>query len=308
MAKQTAMDRVRALYAKNSKVKDIIDSSTVAAKVYVETDGIPIPEGHPFRDLTRLPCLPFNKIVQYAGKPDTGKSTMGALLMVEAQRAGFKIVLWDTEEKFSPNRFKMLGGDPDAIEMIRTNEIIIGGQLIKDLVTALKEDNPKQPILIVWDSVGGGVSRANAEINRIKKKNAQPGQEAKENGQVTKDIVSLMNKYRDQICVYMANQTYAKIGFMQKGDKAKGGDGVEFFSSIIVFVKRLKVLTREIDTVKEKIGIIMQAVVTKNHLSEGETSVYEMNFEVTAKGVKKSDFKFAKKKDDDEGDDEDADE
>jgi RecA/RadA recombinase len=298
--KPSAFDKIEAMYAKNSRVMQILDNSTLDIRDYTEDMGVPLTEENALRKLTGLPCIPFNKIIQVAGKPDTGKSTIGTDTAVSAQKAGFKILLWDTEDKFDPARFQKFGGVAADIKSIKTNEIAIGGQLVKDYIKAFKTDEPKCKIFIIWDSIGGGVSRTNAEINRITKRNAQPGQEAKENGQVVKDIVTMMNVYPDSICMYMANQTYAKIGFMQKGDKAKGGDGVEFFSSIIVFMKRMKVLTAVIGKKMMKKGIITEATVTKNHLSREEDSVYKMKFEVTASGIKESDFEFKKKDEEDE--------
>lgn len=304
--KLSAVERVQAMYAKNAKVQVAI-SSGASKKVYTEADGIPLSEDHPIRALTGLPCLPYNKVVQWAGKPDTGKSTFGAITLVPAQLSNHRIIYWDTEEKFDAHRCEMLGGNPGTIDFIRTNDIRIGGQIVKDLINAYKEDEPDCKILILWDSVGGGLSRSNAERNLADmKKSGQPGAEAKENGEVIRHIVSMMNVYRDSIAMYMANQTYSKIGFMQSGDKAKGGDGIEFFSSLIVFVKRIKVLTKTVNKQMVKYGIITEATVTKNHLSQGATSVHKMRFEVTAEGAKVSDFEFKSEKDD--GEDEDSDE
>ncbi len=301
--KVSAVDKLKAMYAKNSRVMKVLNNDSLDIRDYTEDMGAPLAPNNAIRLLTGLPCIPFNKIVQVAGKPDTGKSTIGTDTAVGAQKAKFKILLWDTEDKFDAARFEKFGGVAADVIPIKTNEIIIGGQLIKDYIKALKEDEPKCKIFIIWDSIGGGTSRANAEINRITKRNAQPGQEAKENGQVVKDIVTMMNVYPDSICMYMANQTYAKIGFMQKGDKAKGGDGVEFFSSIIVFMKRLKIVTETVNKKLLKKGIITEATVTKNHLSREEKSVYKMKFEVTAFGMTESDFEF-KKADDEEDEDE----
>ncbi len=290
--KLSAVERVQLAYAKNPLAAKVVQVG-MATKDYGPDDGLPLPDGNPLRELLSIPVLPYNKIVQKAGKPDTGKSTDGALLVVAAQLAGLKVVYWDSEEKVDPNRIVMLGGNADDITFVRTNDIRIGGQMLKELVIALKEDEPDCKILIIWDSVGGGVSRADMQRNLADmKKSSQPGAAAKENGEVIRSIVGLMNAYRDSICVYIANQTYAKIGFMQSGDKAKGGDAVEFFSSAIIFCKRVKVLTRTENKQLVKYGIISECTVTKNHLTPGKTSVYKKRFEITADGAKVSDFTF----------------
>jgi RecA/RadA recombinase len=267
-----------------------IGDGKVETKEYVATDGVPLRETSILRQLTGLPCLPFNKIAQVAGKPDTGKSTTAGETMADAQRAGHYVILMDTEGKFDAVRFRDgLGGDPDEIMLVKTNEIRFGAQLMKDYINAIKAEDADAKILVVWDSVGGSLSRSETERNLADERHAQPGQEAKENGQVVRHLAGMFNKYPNSIAVLLINQTYAKIGFMQKGDAAKGGTGIEFFSSLIVMLKRIKVLTKTEKKVKVKAGIITRATVSKNHLSQGKTSVYQMDFVITAAGVTPSD-------------------
>jgi RecA/RadA recombinase len=269
----------------------IIDNSTGKPKEYTEADGVPLPPSNPVRCMTDLPCLPFNKVVQVAGKPDAGKSTTAGEIAAAAQKAGFEIVIWDAEQKFDAARFKKeFGGDPEKIHVIQTNEIRKGGQLVKDFICVIKEDNPKAKIFVVWDSVGGSISRAETDRNLSDEKHAQPGTEARENSSVIRHWVGMFNKYPDSIAVLLVNQTYAKIGFMQHGDQAKGGSGIEYFSSLIIYLRRVKVLTKVSKKKKIKTGIITRATVAKNHLSQGKTSVHQMDFVITAAGSSVSDL------------------
>lgn len=279
------LDRIKSLYAKDTTMQRILGNSSGAPKVYTDTDGVPLPENNPIRQMTELPCIPFNKIAQIMGKPDTGKSTTAAEIMVSAQKAGFKVIVWDAEDKLDLTRFQAIGGDPNNLYIIKTNEIRKGGQLVKDYINVIKEDSPDAKILAVWDSVGASLSRAESEQNLADEKHAQPGQQAKEAGSVVRHWVSIFNKYPDSICVLLVNQTYAKIGFMMKGDQAKGGSGIEYFSSLIIGLKRIKVLTKMEKKRKVKLGIVTRATVTKNHLSQGKTSVYQQDFVITAAGT-----------------------
>lgn len=273
------------LYAKDKRVQSIIGTGSDVKAVYTAEDIIPLPDSHPLRLLSGLPGLPYNKLVQVAGKPDSGKSTMAAESMVAAQKAGAQVILWDSEEKFDSSRFEDMGGKPEDVLLIRTNEILKGGELTRRFITAVKEQDEKAKILFVWDSVGGSQSRSHAERELDNEKHAQPGQDAKEVGSVMKVLVALVNKYPDSIAVYLSNQTYAKIGFMQKGDQASGGAKLEYHSSLIVMLKRIKVLTKVVKGVTTKYGIITRATVSKNHLSQGQTSVHQLDFEITAKGA-----------------------
>lgn len=275
------------LYQKDKRAQSIISTGDTVAPEYTSNDVTPLPPSHPLSHLTSLPGLPYNKIVQVSGKPDTGKSTWAGEAMSSAQRAGVQVILWDSENKFDAGRFeKHFKGDPSQILLIKTNEILKGGELARRFITAVKDQDKDAKVLFVWDSVGGSQSRAHAERELDDERHAQPGQDAKENGAVMKMLVGLINKYPDSIAVYLANQTYAKIGFMQKGDAAAGGTKIEYHSSLIVMLKKIKTLTKQVKGVMTKYGIISRATVTKNHLSSGETSVHQMDFQVTADGAK----------------------
>lgn len=285
MSSKSVLERVQALYAKDESMKRILSNASGRPKTLTEADGVPLPEQNPVRQMTGLPCLPFNKIVQLAGKPDTGKSTCAGEIMAAAQKAGFEVIVWDAEDKLDLNRFAgEFGGNPETLHIIKTNEIRKGGQLVKDYIKVLKDDNSDSRVLVVWDSVGASVSRAETERNLADERHGQPGQDAKEAGSVIRHLVGTFNLYPDSISVLLVNQTYAKIGFMAHGEQAKGGSGVEYFSSLIIGLKRVKTLTRTEKKKKVKYGIVTRATVSKNHLSQGKTSIYQMDFMITASG------------------------
>ena len=281
---------VQKLYAKDKRSQEIISTGDKVKTTYTKDDVVTAPDGHPLTVLTGLPGIPYNKMIEVAGEPDTGKSTFGDTLLAHAQKTGIQCIKWDSEDKFDAHRYKEeYGGDPDSLFLIKTNETLRGGEMVRKFVTAIKTADPSAKILINWDSVGGSQSRTHAERELDDEKHAQPGQDAKENAQVMKMLVALMNKYPDSIAVYMANQVYAKIGFMMHGNASSGGKKIEFFSSLRIQLKRVKVLTKTINKVKVKYGIINKATVLKNHLSQGKNSVYEQQFTITASGYQPCD-------------------
>lgn len=286
------------LYAKDKKVQSIICTGASVKTEYTDADVVPLPEGHPLRVLSGLPGIPYNKLWQCAGKPDCGKSTLAAETMVAAQKAGVQVVLWDSEDKHDSARFIKFGGDPAEILMVKTNEILKGGELVRKYITAIKTQDPDAKILFVWDSLGGSQSRSHAERELDSEKHAQPGQDAKEVGSVMKSLVALINKYPDSIAVYIVNQTYAKIGFMMHGDAASGGTKVEYHSSMIIMLKRIKVLTRVVKGLTMKEGIISRATVTKNHMSQSRTSIHQLDFKITAMGTELTDGETSEESDD----------
>lgn len=288
------VDNIQKLYAKDKKIQSIISTGSAVRTEYTINDVIPISQTHPLGTLISLPGIPFNKIVQIAGKADAGKSTLAGEVMAAAQKSGVQVILFDSEQKFDAERFtKHFGGDPSQILMIKTNEILKGGELARKFIIAVKEQDPSAKLLFVWDSIGGSQSRTHAERELDSEKHLQPGQDAKENGSVMKMLVALINKYPDSIAVYLANQTYDKIGFMQKGQAVSGGSKIEYHSSLIITLKRIKTLTKQVKGVVTKYGIITRATVVKNHLSQGENSIHQLDFEITAKGCAKSDSEYS---------------
>lgn len=286
---------VQKLYGKHKKSQDMIKTGDEYAELTVE-DGVPLSDDSMVKALLEIPCLPYNKMIQFAGNPDTGKSTASTQVVVDAQKSGHLVIYWDSEDKFAASRVQKLGGDPSRMAMVRTNEILQGGEKVRKLVLATKKRYPKAKILIVWDSVGGSQSRSHAEKELDNAKSAQPGQDAKENAQVMRTLVALFNMFPDSITVFLANQVYAKIGMFQFGDKESGGKKVEFHSSAIIVLKQSKKLTHTVDGISKKTGIITCARVQKNHLSPGDESTDELFFEITARGVKVVSNPFDKKK------------
>lgn len=277
---------VQRLYNKDKKSQAMIATGDSIRRSYTDKDGVPVPKGHPLQELVGLPCVPYNKIIQVSGNPDTGKSTFCGQLMASAQKSGHIVILMDTEDKMDAQRFeKHFGGIAKDIILIKTNEILQGGEKVRKTILVIKEQYPDAKILFVWDSVGGAQSRTYAERELDSEKHGQPGQDAKENGQVMKMLVALMNKFPDSISVVLANQVYAKIGFMQHGNQESGGKKIEFHSSLIIQLKRLKTLTKVVKGMKTKYGIISRATVAKNHLSQAETSLHQLDFEITASGA-----------------------
>lgn len=276
---------VQKLY-KDEKSKAMVVLGSSVKEAYTIDDGVPVPKGHPLFELVGLPCVPYNKIIQCAGEADTGKSTFCGQLMASAQATDHLVIILDSEDKFDANRYrKHFGGDPDGILLVKTNEILQGAEKVRQIILEVKKKHPKIKILFVWDSVGGSQSRSHAERKLDDEKHSQPGQDAKENASVMKMLVSLINKFPDTIATILANQVYAKIGFMQVGNAASGGKKIEFHSSLIIHLKRIKTLTKTVKGVVMKTGIITRATVTKNHLSQSELSVHKLDFEITAAGA-----------------------
>lgn len=249
-------------------------------------------KGDHWKSLTNLKGLPFGRIVQISGKPDSGKSTHAMAFMKDAQTQGYLVILWDSERKFSAKRFdEKIGGSSDNLVVVDTNKIIDGAKAVAQFVHAAKEMNPDVKILIVWDSVGASLNSTEDKDDGTEDFSQQPGVSAKENSYAIKKFNKLANKYINNetgeasIATLIINQTYSSIGMGAPTQIEKGGQEIYYLSSLIIQLSRKKDLTRVKGGETYKYGIVSRAKVKKNHLFEGDECISELDLVVSADGI-----------------------
>lgn len=277
---------------KNGLSQDLVTGSNI--KLPTEDNAYVLSSDVEFwKPLVGVKGIPYGRMVQVSGKPDSGKSTTAMLFMKAAQESGALVILWDSEKKFDVARYRdMMGGDPEQLLVSRSKNIVEGAKQVAWYVRAVKEQNPDQKILIVWDSVGSTLNSKQDDDDEDEF-SQQPGVDAKEITFAVKKFNKLMERFRDQktgdetIAVFCVNQVYANIGSV--GSKEKGGAGLEYLSSVILQLTRRSDLTRQKNGQKIKYGILTRAKVKKNHLFSGEDCLAELNLVVTADGIKLED-------------------
>jgi len=300
MAKINVNDIVKktqALYGKDKAGAAMINTGVAIRRPTKPEEFVLAPEGHPWQTLTGLLGIPYDSIVQIAGAYDSGKSTVAGQFMAAAQAQGIYVILGDTERKFDRQRFeKHFGGNADELLVVQSTMIRkLAGGMLKYIAT-IKEMDKDAKFLLVHDSVGGGVSRARAEKEIDDDKGNQPGSEAVENSDYMKHMLATMDRYPGSIALLLINQMTDKIGFGQKGQSRSGGHKISFHSSMIIEMKKIKTLTKTVNKVEMKTGIITSAKIDKNHLSSTDNSVNKMNIMVNASGWHTSEFSFDKSK------------
>lgn len=289
------ISKAQSLYGKDSGGAAMLVSGSTLKRPSKPEEFIVAPEDHPWRSLTGLLGLPYDAIVQIAGAYDSGKSTIAGEFMAFAQKQGVYVILGDSEKKFDKFRFERhFGGDASQLLVVQSTMIRkLAGGMIK-YINTIKELNPEAKILLIHDSIGGSISRSRADRDIDDDKSNQPGSEAVENSDYMKHMVATMDKYPGSISLLLINQMTDKIGFGQKGQSRSGGHKISFHSSMIIEMKKIKTLTKVVKGVETKIGIVSQAKIEKNHLSQTENSVNKMNLMVNAKGWQATDFTFDK--------------
>ena len=245
-----------------------------------------------WKPLTGIIGIPYGRIVQIAGKPDSGKTTTAMAFMKAAQEAGTLVILWDSERKFSAKRYKnSIGGDPSSILIVSSNSITEGAKQVSWYIKGAKEQNPDVKILVVWDSVGATLNtKEDIDDEASDDYDKQPGVTAKQVSWAIKKLNALIYRYRNEengkhtVAVCCVNQVYANIGSV--GSTEKGGTELYYLSSIILNLSRKKDLNRVRGGQKIKYGIVTRAKVKKNHLFDGEDCIAELDLVVSSDGIK----------------------
>jgi RecA/RadA recombinase len=283
------VSKVRDAYGKDKSSAAQISTGASISKPTKDTDFIVWrnPDGtpSPWEKLTGIRGLPLGRVVQVAGRSNSGKSTHAMKFMKLAQDQGILVVLIDSENKFSRERFiNFFKGNADNILVSSSKMTLEAGDQMEKMIHAIMDQDPTQKILIVIDSIGGLLAK-NEGTDSLGE-NKQMAAASKDNGQLMRAIVRLMEQYKNKetnqemIGCLLINQTYANIG--APGQKESGGQKIEFFSSLIVQLTRKGDITKTKDGIKIKTGIESRAKVSKNHLSDAEFSVSELPIVISA--------------------------
>lgn len=282
------------------KQKALADDITTGDQIVLsDSDDAYIihPELDFWKLLTGIKGAPYGRIIQIAGKADSGKSSLAMLFMKATQESGGSVILWDAEKKFSSKRFQdRMGADPSQLLVSRSKNITEGAKQVVSLLRGIKDQDPKHKVLIVWDSVGASMNSAEDDDDDDFSK--QPGVTAREVSWAIKKLNKAVERWRDletgdeTVAVCCVNQVYANIGSV--GHKEKGGGELEYLSSLILQLSRIKDLNKQRDGEKYKYGIVTRAKVKKNHLFDGEDTIAELQLVVSASGISK--FSEVKKK------------
>jgi len=168
--------------------------------------------------------LPRQSVTELYGRQSTGKTYIAQRAIASAQRQGYMCAFIDAEHSYEPEWAKLSGINVDDLIISRPDT----GEKALDILLALCESHVD---LVVLDSIAALLPTAEAgdsmEQNSI-------GLQAR-----------LMNKLFRKLpptnkitAVILINQTRAGIGGYIVKDSLPGGRGQEFFSRIMVKVRR----------------------------------------------------------------------
>jgi len=271
-AKKQTVDKSKKLAASlvaaaNKQFKD--DSfATVASAMQASDVKIFVPSSIKALDVLVSGSIskgfPTGRIVELFGQEDTGKTTLGCLLLRNVQRIGGVAVLIDTEYTLTSDRIATLGIDADSL--IAVNESSVE-DIFERIVFILRRVGDRAPCVILWDTVAATPTKTERSrkfdeysiaahaiaMSRGLRRIAKPLSESS-------TLLVLCNQLRE-----------GSIGNMYAPEREKyatiGGKALKFHSTIRLMLelkKKLTVTQGAASGKKIPFGHLINAVTVKN--------------------------------------------
>lgn len=209
--------------------------------------------------------LRFGHIVQWAGKPDSGKTSIALLAIKLAVAQGYGVIYVETEGKTSELDLIEAGIDPTQVICCHSPITEQAFELGLKAWDSFFIKFPKEKLLFVFDSYGNTVSMRDESLaNQLTQKDSQPGGQAKTNKLGISIMIARMIK--DPVAILVVNRTIDNIG--SKGKTNAGGEALNFFSMLTIQSTRSGWYERTVDSVKVRAGAFVKWNVYKNHYAK----------------------------------------
>ena len=197
--------------------------------------------------------VPKGRIVEIYGAESSGKTTVAAHIVAQAQKAGGIAAYVDVEHAVDPVYFKQLGVDVDNLLISQPTT----GEEALEVVDALVRSNAIA--VVVLDSVAALVPKAEIEGEMG---DSHVGLQARLMSQALRKITGSLNKTGTS--AIFINQLREKIGVMFGNPETQpGGRALKFYSSVRLDVRRVETLKIGNDMV----GIRTRVKVVKNKVA-----------------------------------------
>jgi recombination protein RecA len=197
--------------------------------------------------------VPKGRIIEIYGAESSGKTTIAAQIVAQAQKLGGIAAYVDVEHAVDPVYFKQIGVDIDNLLISQPST----GEEALEVVDALIRSNAIS--IVVLDSVAALVPKAEIEGEMG---DSHVGLQARLMSQALRKITGSLNK--TGTCAIFINQLREKIGVMFGNPETQpGGRALKFYSSVRMDVRRIESLKVGNDVV----GIRTRVKVVKNKVA-----------------------------------------
>lgn len=211
--------------------------------------------------------LPFGRMIEIAGKPGGGKSTISFHAARVATQLGCLVILIDVEGTADRDRLALLGIDVNKV-MVKQPDLDAGikltveevGRTIEQSLETFSAAYPGVPMIFIWDSVGQTPSQVEFD-KEFGEQNV---------GARAKAITQFVTKVAPMIAHHKAmligiNQVRDSIGGnpMFPTYSVPGGNAWEHYASLRLEIQKKAAIKKG----QEKIGHIMGVHVRKSKVS-----------------------------------------
>jgi recombination protein RecA len=216
--------------------------------------------------------LPASKIVTITGKKGSGKTTIVAHLIKEAQKVDALVVLFDTEYAFDLERAKKIGVDPNRILIGQPDHMEdLFGQL-ENVIKIAAESN--RLAVIIWDSVAATPTRK--EFEGTLGEGGHYGEHSKILSKGFRKITGLLSK--NHILLFLVNQIKTNInaGLFQSDITYIGKNPLDFHSHVMLEIAQVSIVKEN----EIPIAITSRVKVSKNRVCPPfKETILRVNFE-----------------------------
>jgi len=221
---------------------------------------------------------PAGYITHIYGLPDSGKTTLACHALADTQKQGGIAILGMTERKFSLQRATDIGVDIKRLVVIRAKTMEDFFMKMERILKKVKSKSGKRLVTIVWDSLGGTVTKAELEGS------AEDHHMAVAARVIKKNLRRLVQYIADEkICFIIINQVYGKMNVsFGKKTTPYGGNSPYYLSALCIEMVQIGKHTKQVKGKKVKVGIKSLVTITKNHLAK---PFNEVEIKIDANGV-----------------------
>jgi len=258
---------------KTFSISDYRQKLDIEEVVYKEDEWIPLSRA--YQDTTQLPGIPMYGVTMVYGHPDSGKST----LALEAARGAIDNdilpIFINTEKKFNWGHALEMGiSQEDMLYVDSIEEVEDITKFVRDRLKDQREGNLPTDILVIIDSIGNVVSKAEREA--IEKE--ADGAIMKTAKVLTQQIHRVIEKqisatkradYPYSASLLIVNHAYE--GTIANTLTPYGGKGITKAASLIVRMGGILSNSTKVYATKEGVNVSFAIktaiVVEKNHIT-----------------------------------------
>lgn len=252
---------IRHVKAAEGDESSILTDEVAGARDYLSTTNLSL-------DLAlNMPGIPVGRLTVVRGWESSGKTSFVTHLLAETQRRGGVPILLDSEFAFDEQRAARLGLVREDLLLAQPQSVEETIRLIESSIKAVREETPDALATIVWDSVGGTRTKAEAEGEFGESKAI--GAHAKLISGALRRIMPIVAKENIVFIIVNQNRESLEMGPFAGSSETStmmAKRPLQFHASVILDFKKARELRRG-DKDSPAYGIMSRVKVLKNKCS-----------------------------------------